>query len=150
VLRIEPTTFHQPKTEGDVDVDEELLELFREMKSRTLGNFVLESPSHVQPKPGTLQHYRCASLFDKVVAWLRAKGLGLEKVEKPLHELRKEFGSLVADQHGIYAAARALRDTVQTAEAHYLDKKTRKTVGLGTLLKSAPVPAEPKIIEGTF
>ena len=37
--------------------------------------------------------------------WLREKGLKT----KPLHTFRKEFGSLVCDRHGIYAASRALR-----------------------------------------
>jgi hypothetical protein len=47
VIRIEPTKFFQPKTEdsiGDVEIDHELLELFRELKTRTLSNFVIQSP----------------------------------------------------------------------------------------------------------
>ena len=39
---------------------------------------------------------------------------------KPLHELRKEFGSMVNSQYGIYAASRALRHgNIAVTVAHY-------------------------------
>jgi integrase len=156
VIRIEPTKFFQPKSEdsiGDVEIDHELLEMFRDLKTRTIGNFVVQSPFHGQPKSGaTFEHYRCTSLFEKLIAWLRSKGLD---VEKPLHELRKEFGSQLADKHGIYIASRMLRHSdIQVTAAHYLDKKSRKTVGLGSLLKNgrepSKLPESPKVIEGDF
>lgn len=127
--------------------------MFREMKSTTIGNFAVQSPSHVQPRPGaTFEHYRCTSLFEKLIAWLRSKGL---VAEKPLHELRKEFGSQLADKHGIYITSRMLRHSdIQVTAAHYLDKKSRKTVGLGSLLKNGKQPSDlpeaPKVIEGSF
>ena len=54
---------------------------------------------------------------------------------KPLHELRKEFGSQLCAKYGIYAASRMLRhaDIAITAQ-HYLDPKERTTIGMGNLL----------------
>jgi integrase len=153
VIRIEPTKFLEVKTEysiGDIEIDHELLEMFRELKTKTLSNFVIESPSHVQPRPeATFNHYRCTSLFEKLIVWLRSKGI---EAEKPLHELRKEFGSQLADKHGIYVASRMLRHSDITITAdHYLDKKSRKTVGLGSFLRSSSEPSEEdKIVEGRF
>jgi integrase len=64
--------------------------------------------------------------------WLRAQGM---EERKYLHTLRKEFGSLVAQEHGIYAASRALRHSdIQVTAKHYLDKKQRISIGLGRLL----------------
>lgn len=40
--------------------------------------------------------------------------------------MRKEIGSLIADEHGIYAASRFLRHAdIRITAAHYLDKKRR-------------------------
>jgi len=52
---------------------------------------------------------------------------------KPLHELRKEFGSQLCAKYGTYAASRMLRlaDIAITAQ-HYLDQKERVTVGMGS------------------
>jgi len=53
---------------------------------------------------------------------------------KPLHELRKEFGSQLCAKYGIYAASRMLRlaDIAITAQ-HYLDQKERVTFGMSLL-----------------
>jgi hypothetical protein len=60
---------------------------------------------------------------------------------KPLHSLRKEYGSQVCDRHGIYAASRALRHaSVTITAAHYLDKKSRVTSGLGASLSAKVTP----------
>jgi len=72
------------------------------------------------------------------VGWLRSKGI---KANKPIHELRKEFGSLVNQKHGIYAASRALRHSdITTSTRHYVAKKQRFTVGLGHLLTQTSMP----------
>jgi integrase len=155
IIKIEPTKFLDVKTEGsigDIEVDPELLEVFRELKTLKPNNFVLTSPSNAQPKPGVLyRYYRCNSLFKRFLRWLRSKGV---PGTKPLHDLRKEFGSQLNDKHGIYVASRMLRHaTIEPTAAHYLEKKSKKTVGLGSLLKSETVfnlPAEQKIVEGSF
>jgi hypothetical protein len=53
-----------------------------------------------------------------------------------LHCLRKEFGSQLCLQHGIYAASRGLRHSdIKITTAFYTDSRARKTVGLGHLLE---------------
>jgi hypothetical protein len=51
------------------------------------------------------QYYRCDAIFDSLTAWLRQNGV---KTQRPLHTLRKEFGSLVCQAHGIHATSKAL------------------------------------------
>jgi len=89
--------------------------------------------SNVRARPGAAySHYRCKRVFERLNRWLREKGV---KGVRPLHTLRKEFGSLVCEQFGIYAASRALRHAdIGITSQHYLDKMARATVGLGRLL----------------
>jgi integrase len=65
--------------------------------------------------------------------WLRSKGV---TGNKPLHILRKEFGSVINAQAGIHAASRALRHAnVGVTDLYYADSRARVTVGLGHLLE---------------
>jgi hypothetical protein len=67
-----------------------------------------------------------------VLAWLRAHGL---RSPKPLHELRREFGSRINQHYGIHAASRALRHVdIRIANDYYVDSRSRVTTGLGHLL----------------
>jgi integrase len=137
VIRIEPTRYLQPKSEnsiGDVEVDPELMEIFRGFKARAKGNFVVESdvPARMD---ATYSHYRCERDFTALNKWLRAHGV---TGNRPLHTLRKEYGSQVCAKHGIYAASQALRHAdIAITNAHYLDPRKRSTVGLGSLLKGS-------------
>jgi integrase len=70
------------------------------------------------------RHYRCNAVFERVNAWLRAQGVDSPK---PLHTLRKEIGSIIASEHGIFEASRYLRHSdIRITSAIYADKK--KTV----------------------
>ena len=43
---------------------------------------------------------------------------------KPIHTLRKEIGSIIASEHGIFAASRYLRHSdIRITSAIYADKK---------------------------
>jgi integrase len=133
-IRIEATRWFHPKSEdslGDVEVDPELLDVFRRYHARATGTFVIESPN--PPRPGaTYEHYRCQTLIEKLLAWLRAKGI---TTETPLHTLRKEYGSQICARAGIYAASRALRHgDITITSQHYLDKRQRVVSGMGHLL----------------
>jgi integrase len=135
ILRIENTRHFQTKNEGssgDVDLDPELCAVFWGLYANATGPFVIESP--IRPRlSSTYRHYRCNKVFESLFAWLRSKGVSSAN---PLHTLRKEFGSRINDTYGIYAASRALRHTdIAITSQHYLDKKSRATVGLGHLLK---------------
>ena len=84
-------------------------------------------------------YYRCERIFDRLNAWLHAKGV---TANKPLHELRKEIGAQIATHHGIYAASRFLRHSdITTTARHYAEHKTRISVGLGKLLDTSIKPA---------
>jgi len=134
VIRIETTEHSTPKTSdsaGDVPIDKELAALFRGWHAKATGSFVIEAD--VEPRTDTsYAHYRAQSHFDALIKWLKSKGV---TAIKPLHEMRKEFGSQLCAKYGIYAASRALRhaDIAITAQ-HYVDQKARVTFGMGNLL----------------
>ena len=134
VIRIEATRFFQPKSEdstGDVEVDVELMEVFRGFKVSAKGDFVIESENAARPE-ATYSHYRCERTFEALTKWLRAHGVN---GNTPLHTLRKEYGSQMCAKHGIYAASHALRHAdIAITSQHYLDKRKRATVGMGHLL----------------
>jgi hypothetical protein len=135
VLRIEPTPHFGGKSQesiADVDLEPEVLEIFRGFRARATGPFVIESS--VPPRlTVTYRHHRCRRTFRLLCAWLRAHGVA---ARTPLHALRKEFGSQVCDRLGIYAASQALRHSgVRVTEAHYIERRRRIVPGLGHLLK---------------
>ena len=138
LIRVQPTEFFQPKSEessGDVEVDPEVLAVFQGHQKRATGQFVIESKNPPRPS-ANYSYHRCKKDFDAVTAWLREKGV---RSKTPLHAMRKEFGSLLCEKGGIYEASRALRHVdIRTTSAHYLDKKRRVTVGLGSLLLDGP------------
>jgi integrase len=144
---VETTEHFTTKTEDSenfVEVDPEVLNELRALMAASKSDFVLTSP--LPPRTGLdHQYYRCQHVFKHLTAWLRSKGV---KANKPLHELRKEFGSQVNQRHGIYAASRALRHSdITTSTRHYIAKQLRVTVGLGHLLDSGvvkPVPDKAK------
>lgn len=124
-------------SEDFVEVDPEVLTELRRFMKDSQSPFVLNS--HLPPRVGLdRQYYRCQHIFRHLTAWLRSKGV---KANKPIHELRKEFGSLVNEKFGIYAASRALRHSdITTSARHYIAKKERVTVGLGHLLNEPTTP----------
>jgi integrase len=134
VIRIEATSYFQPKTEdstGDVEVDPELLDVFRGFNARAKGSFVIESLVEARTA-ATYAHYRCQREFESLTKWLRSHGV---TGGRPLHTLRKEYGSQICAKHGIYAASHALRHAdIAITSQHYLDRKRRATVGMGHLL----------------
>ncbi|MCU0783831.1 MAG: hypothetical protein MUF81_07235 [Verrucomicrobia bacterium] len=149
VIRLEQTEWLHLKTDdsaADIAADPEVMaELRALMPSPTdtpapWSQFVLVSnrpPRPESPRP----YYRCEETFDRLNEWLRNKGI---TANKPLHELRKELGALIATEHGIYAASRFLRHSdISTTARHYADQKARITVGLGKYLDPAIKPAEP-------
>ena len=89
--------------------------------------------SGVAPRPeAKYSHYRCTKHFTQLTTWLRAKGVA---GNTPLHTLRKEYGSQICAKYGIYAASHALRHAdIAITSQHYLDQKTKVTVGMGHLL----------------
>jgi integrase len=134
-LHIEPTEHLKVKSQdsiGAIDLEPQFVLLFFSLMGHRTGNsFVIEE--HTVPAATPYRSYRCKATFERLSTWLRANGLA--GVRKPLHTLRKEFGSQVCDRHGIYAASRALRHgDIRTTASFYLDKRSVATTGLGALL----------------
>jgi integrase len=131
VIRIEPTRYFEPKTEhsiGDVQIDPELMRVFHGYAALAGSNFVIEGPE----ADGYWDQYRAKEVFERLSTWLRTHGV---TARKPIHELRKEFGSMVNRRHGLSAARDQLRhgDIAITA-AYYIDSPRKATSGLGALL----------------
>jgi integrase len=91
-LTIQPTRYYQPKSEyslGTVDLEPELVEIFRGFRARAQSAFVIESS--LPPKSGLrYDYYRCRPHFRRLYTWLRTHGVA---GRTPLHTLRKEYGS---------------------------------------------------------
>lgn len=145
-LRIERTEYFPPKSEdsvGVVDLDPEMVALLRGWRAQTKGDFVVVS-SRPPRHDASRVNYRCEPHFEDLYVWLRKQGV---TARKPLHELRKELGALLASSQGIFAAQSVLRHAqISTTAAYYTDKKRRITAGLGSLL----APAVPEVIVGSF
>jgi len=150
LVRIESTDAAHLKTtdsRDEVALDENVVALLRGFRVRAKAKgdaFVIQNEVSKKQHsgPGTYgQRYRADAVFDRLNKWLRAHGV---KARKPLHELRKELGSLVTAEHGIYAASRVLRHSnVATTAAHYSDLKTRPVVDVGAWLlpeNTIPLP----------
>jgi len=141
VLRIESTLHFSGKSEDsldDVPLDTEVLALFRQYRETALSEFVIESTEPPRPEV-VYNYYRCNQHFTRLLSWLREHGV---RAKKPLHCLRKEYGSQLCQAHGIYAASRGLRhSSIAISAAFYTDSRARASVGLGHLLES------PKILE---
>jgi len=133
VIRIEPTQFFHPKSQdsiAEIQIDSEIMAIFRQYHAKAKGTFVI--PSGHPPKTISRgDYYRCESHFDRLNAWLRTKGVN---TQKPLHTLRKEYGSLINKAHGIHAASKALRHAdISVTNNFYTDSRAQVTPGLGKL-----------------
>jgi integrase len=145
IIRVETTEHGGTKSadsEADVDVDPGLLEILKgymPKPGKSCSPFVIESP--VKPRPDSVKnhHYRCSRIFKAAMKWLRGKGV---TARNALHSLRKEFGSQICQQAGIYAASVALRhSTITITRDYYLDKKQPVVLEIGKLLGTAIKPA---------
>jgi len=141
-IRIETTEHGGTKSaesEAEVDVDPGLLDILKayQPKPGTGSTFVIESS--VQPRPQSVanHHYRCNRQFKELITWLHGQGL---KSRNALHALRKEFGSQICAQAGIFAASSALRhSSINLTREYYIDKKQPAVFAVSQLL-NAPAP----------
>ncbi|MFT3992381.1 MAG: tyrosine-type recombinase/integrase [Luteolibacter sp.] len=135
-LKIETSEYHQLKSDdsaGTIDLDSNTKVLFQNYrKEQPDALFVVNSvndPTLSGFKKAV--RYRCNSEFSTAIKWLKSKGV---KSQKPIHTLRKEIGSIIASEHGIFAASRYLRHAdIQITASVYADKKsvvTPKSLGL--------------------
>lgn len=145
MIRVETTVHTAAKSnasEAEVDVDPGLLGILKEFMKPGAGEFVIRSPNKPRRQTSASYHYRCNRHFDGLITWLRGKGVA---TNNPLHTLRKEFGSQIAAQSGIFAASLALRHAdIQLTRDYYLDKKQPSVFAVSKLLapKQADQPVE--------
>jgi integrase len=137
-LRVMPTKWYQLKTNESaavLPVEPEILELFRGWRAKARSGFVIESAR--EPKLVNYQWYRCEETFAYLLGWLHGKGVqGI----KPFHALRKLYGSVLAERHGIHAASSGLRHAdIRTTSEFYADRTVKLTAGFGSVLSGAPV-----------
>ena len=131
-INVETTDVHQPKadSEGSIMIDPEILELFKQWKESSESRFVIDG---VDPKVGSERtHYRANRAQVELLTWLKSKGI---KARNPIHSLRKEFGSIICAQAGVYVASRLLRHaSIAMTAAIYTDDRKKVTSGLGSAL----------------
>jgi integrase len=136
-IHVGPTRYLHVKSQrsiGDVDLDPETVTIFRGFYARRRSSFVIESHLEARPR-AAYSHYRTAPILEALCKWLREEGVNSPN---PIHALRKEFGSLVNQLHGIHAASSALRHAdIAITSKHYVAKKSRTAVGLGVLIAPA-------------
>jgi integrase len=118
---------------GSVQVDPSLLEELRRDLDGT-SKFVIEPntpPAQGNRAPG---YYRCDETFVRVAKWLRANGIDSDR---PIHVLRKEFGSIVNAQSDIFTAMSQLRHSnIGTTAAFYADNRRSSAVCLAKIMKT--------------
>jgi integrase len=137
-IRVETTEHGSTKSadsEADVDVDPGLLDILKTYLPMPgqRSPFVIESTVAPRPESTRNHHYRCNRSFKELVAWLRSKGL---TARNALHALRKEFGSQICAQAGIYAASVALRhSSINLTREYYIDKKQPAFLAIGKLMQ---------------
>ena len=149
IIRLEETEWLHLKTQdsaGEITIDPEVSAELRGFKAGSQSPFIIVSDR--KPRNDSARvYYRCEPVFDRLTAWLRNKGVN---ANKPLHEMRKEIGALVATKHGIFAASRFLRHSdITTTARFYAQHKARISVGLGRLLDNSIRPARTAEDEGT-
>ena len=137
-ITIEATEYGLTKTESsadEIDVGEDLLAYFKSAMAQSKSEFVIESKAAPTAAPHW-NRYRCDGHFKAMLEWLRAKGV---TVRNPLHTLRKEFGSLINQKFGIFAASAALRHSnITITREAYVDKKERIALDIGELMQKQP------------
>src|SRR5262249_19786842 len=120
-----------------VTVDSELMTIFQGYRARApKAEFVIASED--APRPDILySFYRCDDVFERLTSWLRDHGI---KSVRPIHELRKAFGSVICQKAGIHQASIALRHAdIRTTSAVYVDSRSRVSAGLGHLLTNSSI-----------
>jgi len=122
---------------GGVKLDDEVVREIERWPKGSPDDYVI--PSCKDPQ---IPQYRAGMHFWDAIGWLRdyevngEKPFSSSKVQKPLHELRKEAGSRVYNTHGLHAAKVFLRhDNIETTSRHYLDSTPRFAVEIGNAIK---------------
>lgn len=136
-LDIAPNEYGNVKTEASaetIDIGADMMAFFKQEFGASKSDFVIAS-SALADKPKHWHHYRCDAHFKDLITWLRNKGVNSRN---PIHTLRKEFGSLINQRFGLFAASAALRhSSISITREHYVDRKERIALDISDLLGKA-------------
>ena len=123
LLNVRDTEYSQLKSEdssGELSLSDDMISIFSEFIEQTEGEFVIESEGDLV-RSASARSYRCKKHINVLIKWLRKQGI---RAQKPIHELRKEIGSIVASEDGIFAASRYLRHSdIRITASIYADQK---------------------------
>lgn len=120
-------------SEDEVSIDAFLASELKRIKGQATSGYVVEPGSPGRP-PGASQYYRANETFVKVTKWLRDHGV---KCDKPLHTLRKEFGSIICELADVYAASTGLRHKqLSTTTNYYTENRRPTSVPVGAYLSA--------------
>lgn len=130
LISITVTDIHEPKadSDGDIHLDPEIMQLLHAWKSSSECRFVVEGAE--ANTTSEKYHYRANRPHCELITWLKGKRI---TSHRPLHTLRKEFGAIICEQAGIYAASKLLRHAnISMTAAVYADHKKKVTSNLGS------------------
>lgn len=133
-----------PASEAPVFVDGGFITALVKLRpaNATPESFII-MPELPEPPASSFYRYRAADLFDRLKAWLREKGLS---GRTPLHDLRREFGSYVAQHADIFTASRQLRHSnIQVTVSHYAAQRRQIAPTMAGLLAA---PKETQTVKG--
>lgn len=137
IIRIRATEHYELKSESsadDVPVEPEIMALFRAFYEDADGEEFVVHSSRPPKIASSYHYYRADKDFKALLGWLRNHGVD---ALKPIHTLRKEFGRLITEQHGIFAASKLLRHaSIQVTASYYADDTRHLTIGMGSLVKT--------------
>lgn len=150
IVRVEVMPDFAPKAEtslGEIPIEPQVSRLLEGLRAADpSASYVLAGAA--SKLGASWSDYRAAGTFERLTAWLRLAGL---ESRAPLHQLRKEAGSLVCKAAGLFAASRFLRHAdVQITAMHYVEHRNAATVGLGAFLTPPTPPPPGNVIEADF
>jgi integrase len=131
VIRIRELPWFRPKSDEairDVDLSDSIRKELAKLRTKSRGKYFLKGSNALPLKKQYKGYYRATPIWKRLYAWLRKKGVD---VQKPAHYLRKESGALISSHFGIEAARRHLGHAdIQVTSAHYSDKKNKVTIDI--------------------
>jgi integrase len=111
------------------------MDIFRSYKQSSKSEFVVESKRKAQT-PKEPSDYRCSASYRKLSKWLGSKGI---TSQKPIHTLRQEAVSLVAEKDGIHAASTFARHSdIRITSDVYAEHRAPAAVSMESLTGETP------------
>lgn len=122
-LKVKQEADFVPKggTDRIIKVPRELYDALTATRQDLANPYVLGGPASTESSAKGAGFYRCMETIRTVNLWLRQRGVEADsKFGKPLHRLRKQFGSELATSHGIFVTQKLLGHSTPTITAkHY-------------------------------